>query len=110
MAAADGHPRFAVAPGESYEYAFDVDQRPGTYWYHPHPAHRTGPQVYRGLAGVLVVRDIEEEERGLPRADHEVTLVLRDRRFDADNQLVYTFDPIADFVGDRMTRNYLVET
>jgi len=45
----DGHPKDAVQPGKTYNYRFDVDQRAGTYWYHPHPDKLTGPQVYRGL-------------------------------------------------------------
>jgi blue copper oxidase len=33
----DGHPFQPVAPGATYEYAFPVHDRGGTYWYHPHP-------------------------------------------------------------------------
>ena len=53
--AADGHPRLAVGPGESYGYEFTVRNRAGTYWYHPHPHGRTGPQVFKGLAGFLFI-------------------------------------------------------
>ena len=38
----DGHPRFAVPTGASLDYRFEVTDRAGTYWYHPHPHHRTG--------------------------------------------------------------------
>jgi FtsP/CotA-like multicopper oxidase with cupredoxin domain len=47
----DGQPPAAVGPGETYEYDFVVTNRPGTYWYHPHPHHHTGEQVYRGRTG-----------------------------------------------------------
>ncbi len=85
----DGHPRHAVGPGGRYRYEFDVVNRAGTYWYHPHPHGRTGAQVYRGLAGLLLVSDDEEAALGLPAGDYDLPLVIQDRRFDADNQFVY---------------------
>jgi len=88
-AMADGHPRLAVRPGREYVYDFTVTNRAGTYWYHPHPHLRTGPQVYMGLAGLLVVEDDEERALGLPAAQSELLCVLQDRRFDAANQFVY---------------------
>ena len=45
---ADGHPRFVVKTGETYDYDFKIMDRAGAYWYHPHPHGRTGPQVYAG--------------------------------------------------------------
>ena len=33
---ADGHPRLAVPGGAGYVYEFEVTNRAGTYWYHPH--------------------------------------------------------------------------
>ena len=58
---ADGHPRLAIGHGREYVYEFEVTNRAGTYWYHPHPHMRTGAQVYQGLAGVLLVQDDEED-------------------------------------------------
>ncbi len=86
---ADGHPRLAVAPGGEYVYDFTVTNRAGTYWYHPHPHMRTAPQVYQGLAGMLIVSDPEEQALGLPAGAGELVCVLQDRRFDATNQFVY---------------------
>lgn len=85
----DGHPRHAVAPGQRYIYEFTVLNRAGTYWYHAHPHGRTGPQVYRGLAGLLLVSDDEESALDVPRGAYDLPLVLQDRSFDGDNQLVY---------------------
>ena len=87
--AADGHPRLAVNHGAEYTYDFEVTNRAGTYWYHPHPHMRTAPQVYRGLAGVVLVSDSEEEALGLPSGRADLLCVLQDRRFDARNQLLY---------------------
>lgn len=85
----DGHPRFAVAPGQRYVYEFTVSNRAGTYWFHPHPHGRTGAQVYAGLAGLFLVGDEEEAALGLPGGAQDVPLIIQDRNFDTDNQFVY---------------------
>ncbi|RCW39024.1 hypothetical protein DFO77_102178 [Marinilabilia salmonicolor] len=82
----DGHPMHAVDNGEQYVYEFTVVDRPGTYWFHPHPDKITGPQVYRGLAGLFI---IEDERKSLPSGDQDQPLVIQDRSFNSDNQLVY---------------------
>lgn len=85
----DGHPRFAIGPGERYRYQFEVRNRAGTYWYHPHPHGHTGEQVYFGLAGLLLVSDEEEQALSLPRGEYDVPIVIQDRSFGDDNQLRY---------------------
>lgn len=87
--AADGHPRYAIQPGQTYTYEFRVNNRAGTYWFHPHPHGLTGGQVMAGLAGLFLVSDDEEAALDLPAGEFEVPLVLQDRTFDADNRLVY---------------------
>jgi FtsP/CotA-like multicopper oxidase with cupredoxin domain len=107
-AAMDGHPRDVVGPGQTYRYEFTVDNRAGTYWYHPHPHGRTGPQVYGGLAGLFLVSDEEERNAGLPGGSRDVPLVIQDRTFGPDNQLVYLSHPMermTGFVGDRILVN-----
>lgn len=85
----DGHPRFAVPAGGEYTYEFTVDNRAGTYWYHPHPHGRTAAQVYAGLAGLIIVSDAQEQALGLPAGEFDLPLVIQDRRVSRDNQLVY---------------------
>ncbi|MFN0135752.1 MAG: multicopper oxidase family protein [Phycisphaerae bacterium] len=105
---ADGHPRFAVMPGEEYLYEFRVINRAGTYWFHPHPDMRTGFQVAQGMAGLFIVRDPHEQALALPRGEYDVPLILQDRIFDADNQIMYD-DPMmqmpAGYVGDTVLVN-----
>ena len=100
----DGHPRFVIPKGESYIYEFEVRNRAGTYWYHPHPHGITGPQVYGGLAGLFLVSDAEEEAAGLPNGKYDIPLVLQDRAFDNRNQLIYLsghrMEQMTGFLGD----------
>ncbi|MGH8726177.1 MAG: multicopper oxidase domain-containing protein, partial [Burkholderiales bacterium] len=46
----DAHPIYAIAAGAAYDYRFQVANRAGTYWYHPHPHKLTGKQACLGLA------------------------------------------------------------
>lgn len=100
----DGHPRYVISQGQSYLYEFEVKNRAGTYWYHPHPHGRTGPQVYQGLAGLFLVSDEEEKAADLPTGEYDIFLVIQDRSFDTDNQLVYTsghrMELMTGFLGD----------
>ncbi|MDF1505372.1 multicopper oxidase family protein [Roseisolibacter sp. H3M3-2] len=76
---ADGSPFHPVPPGGSHDYVFTVPRgTAGTYWYHPHPDHRTGAQVARGLYGAIVVRAPDDP---LPASLPEHVLVLSDNRF-----------------------------
>ena len=106
---ADGHPRLAVGHGREYVYEFDVTNRAGTYWYHPHPHMRTGAQVYQGLAGVLLVQDDEEDKLALPSGGNELLCVIQDRQFDERNQLVFhggaMMEMMNGFLGDRVLVN-----
>src|SRR5690606_35561583 len=92
----DGHPRFAIAPGQRYVYQFTVLNRAGSYWFHPHPHGRTGAQVYFGLAGLFLVSDDEEAALRLPSGRYDVPLVLQDRSFDDNNQLTYLGSGLTD--------------
>lgn len=79
----DGHPMASIPAGASRDYGFVVHDRPATYWYHPHPHHRTAFQVYHGLAGFLLVEDGLDETRGLPTGSRDLPLLLADKRISA---------------------------
>lgn len=106
---ADGHPRLVVGQGESYIYDFSVSDRAGTYWYHPHPHGRTGPQVYAGLAGLFIIHDPDQEKLNLPTGAYDLPLVIQDRDFNLDNQLIYgtghMMDRMVGFLGSRILIN-----
>lgn len=101
----DGHPRFAIQQDAVYDYEYRILNRAGTYWYHPHPHGRTGPQAYYGLAGLLIVSDDEETALGLPSGEYDLPLVIQDRSFDSQNQLVYVPDTMNGFFGDQVLIN-----
>lgn len=91
----DGYPTDHVRPGATLRYTYPADQRGATLWYHDHTMDRTGPQVYAGLAGAALVRDPAEDDLGLPRDDRELVLVVTDRSFGEDGELLY---PLRDGV------------
>jgi blue copper oxidase len=108
----DGHPHYAVGSGETYDYQFKVSNRSGTYWYHPHPHHLAGKQMYLGLAGLLLVED--REEIALQRAldldlgAADVPLLIQDKSLSEDGALRYELgaqDRFVGYCGDRVLVN-----
>lgn len=89
---ADGHPRLAIPTGAKYEYDFEVTDRAGTYWYHAHPHHRTGEQVYRGMAGLFLIDDAEQDALHLPSGAREIALLIQDRRVEESGE--FAFNPV----------------
>ena len=105
----DGHPMYVIPSGKTFTYEFEVLNRAGTYWYHPHPHGRTGHQVYGGLAGLFVVSDDEEDKLNLPDKALDIPLVIQDRMFNRNNQLIYLprgmHDSITGMLGDTICVN-----
>jgi suppressor of ftsI/bilirubin oxidase len=104
----DGHPMYAIEPGERYVYEFEVKNPAGTNWYHAHPHEMTGPQVYRGQAGLITITDEQERKLDLPDGEYDIPLTIQDRRFTAGNQLQYIFgmhERMTGFVGDTILVN-----
>jgi len=101
----DGGPADPVAPGSSRLYHFTLDQQAASLWFHPHPHPGTAEQVYRGLAGVLLLTDDVEEqlrrESRLPAQEHDIPLLIQDRLFDAESsgvrELVYSSEQMSRF-------------
>ncbi len=102
-AEADGYPTDLVSPGGARQYRFQIAERAGTYWYHPHPDGRTAAQVYAGMAGFLIVEDDDERALGLPAGEQDVPLLLQDRRRTSDGSFSYAptpMDLMAGYLGD----------
>ena len=65
------------------------DQAATTLWYHDHALGITRLNVYAGLAGFYLIRDLEEDSLNLPSGPYEVPLMIQDRSFGADGSLLY---------------------
>ena len=88
----DGYPTQLVPPGSSFDHVYTGEGETATLWYHDHAIHRTGENVYAGLAGMFLVSDANERSLPLPKGRFDVPLVIQDRLFDKDAQLVYPFE------------------
>lgn len=81
----DGSPFNPVKAGATHRYEFTLQPgSAGTYWYHPHPHHRTAVQVARGLYGAIVVRAPDDP---IPASVAERLVVLSDNRFREDGSI-----------------------
>ncbi|WP_370934462.1 multicopper oxidase family protein [Amycolatopsis sp. cg13] len=96
--AGHGHPGMAdpdaVVTTGTREYTYPLQQKAAMLWYHDHRMDFTGPAVYRGLAGLHIVRDAEEDDLPLPRGEREIPLMITDRAFAEDGSMRYpSLDP-----------------
>jgi spore coat protein A len=83
----------AVTSQVSRVYQYPNDQRSAMLWYHDRMDF-TGPQVWRGLAGMYLIRDDEELNSPLPLGEFELPLLICDRSFAGDGNFKYpSLDP-----------------
>jgi bilirubin oxidase len=81
----DGSPFNPVPPGGSVVYDFMVPLgSAGTLWYHPHPHMVTHEQVYRGLAGLFLVRAPGDP---IPSSVEEKHVFITDLKLDSGNAI-----------------------
>ena len=87
----DGGPQTAFGPGQSWAPELEIDQPASTLWYHSHVHGQTGPQVYSGLAGMVIIDDPDAPASGLPETFgvDDIPLAVQDRVFDEDGSLLY---------------------
>lgn len=111
----DGGPHQGIESGTTWTPTWTVDNEAATMWYHPHPHathHRmgegamTGEQVYRGLAGMILIRESEVNKLGLPQTYgvDEFPIVVQDRLFNADG----SFNTEGNTQGQRKGDTFLV--
>ena len=83
-----------LSPNDSDVYTYPNQQPGAMLWYHDHTMGLTARNVYAGLAGTYLLRHSDEESIGLPSGAYELPLMIQDRSFTADGQLLY--DNIVD--------------
>jgi FtsP/CotA-like multicopper oxidase with cupredoxin domain len=126
----DGHPDAWFTCNHKYGpayktalYTYPNEQQPTTLWYHDHALGITRLNVYAGLAGFYLLRDIEQGKHGyfsldkrlnLPSGKYEIPLVIQDRTFHTDGSLLFNSDGInpdihpywiPEFFGDTIIVN-----
>jgi FtsP/CotA-like multicopper oxidase with cupredoxin domain len=107
----DGYPTDTFTPGQTYDYNFNNNQEAATLWYHDHALGITGQNVMVGLAGVYLLRDIDDPiggngPLGIPAgAPYEIPLVLQDRILKADGLIYHPAMWEPEFLGDVATVN-----
>ena len=99
----DGGPYNSIDPGQNWQPALKIDQPSSTAWFHPHPHGDTARQVYMGLAGLLYIEDGSAQDLGLPwrYGLDDIPLIIQDRNFGADGELIYDGSPMAVLHGLR---------
>lgn len=86
-------------------YTYPNSQEPTMLWYHDHTLGATRTTVYAGLAAAYLLRDPNREPGNLPGGQfdramdrsgnsYERELILQDRMFDTNGQLLFPSDGI----------------
>ena len=86
----DGGPHQVIENGDTWQARYNITNEAATFWYHPHLMGKTGEQVYRGLAGLFIVED-PQNELALPNqyGTDDIPLIVQDKIFNADGSLNY---------------------
>jgi FtsP/CotA-like multicopper oxidase with cupredoxin domain len=106
----DGGPHNAISPGGVWAPVLKINQPAATHWFHPHPHGNTAMQVYGGLAGLMIVSDGGDRDRGLPDTYgvDDLPIVLQDKSFGRNGELIYQptmMDVMHGFQGDTLLVN-----
>jgi blue copper oxidase len=86
----DGGPHSPINPGATWNADFRVMNNAATYWYHPHMHMNTMPQVDKGLAGMIIVKDSVESLLDLPRTYglDDFPIILQDKKYNQSGQMI----------------------
>ncbi len=74
-------------------YSYPNDERATALWYHDHTIGITRLNIYAGLAGFYLIRDMHEHSLNLPKGKYEIPLLIVDRSFNPDGSLFYPSTP-----------------
>lgn len=89
----DGYPEDWIVPGKSSLYYYPNQQDAAMLWYHDHALGINRLNVYAGLLGAFFIRDSAEDALNLPNGKYEIPLILYDRLFTREAQLLYPVSP-----------------
>jgi spore coat protein A len=97
--------------GQTQTVQYPNEQPPATLWYHDHAIGITRLNVYAGLAAYYLIRDendtgAEPNPIGIPGGAYEIPIVIQDRMFDRQGQLLYPGPTwVPEFFGDTAVLN-----
>lgn len=96
-----------ISPGETWSPNWSIDQPAATLWYHPHLHGETTRHVMMGLAGMVILKDAQEDALGLPHeyGVDDIPVIVQDRRFDADGQFTESTQGFIGPIGDTVLVN-----
>ena len=103
----DGGPHQVIPPNSLWQPYWTVTNNASTYWYHPHLHESTQEHMTKGLGGFIIVRDAAEAALPIPRSYgvDDIPIVLTSRRYDANNQFVYSDIAYGDYLLTNGTSN-----
>ena len=105
----DGGPQLEIAPGDQWQPRLSIVQPAATCWYHSHTHGKSGDQVYRGLAGMILIDDEMTDSLELPRqyGIDDLPVIIQDRTFDAQGRLVYSLNDAGEdgWLGETVVIN-----
>jgi blue copper oxidase len=85
----DGGPHQMINPGTTWSPSFKIRNNASTFWYHPHGAGQTDPQVSKGLAGLFIIHDADELALNIPHnyGVDDIPLIVQSKAFDVLQQI-----------------------
>jgi len=106
----DGTPHQKIAPNTTWSARYKVNQKACTNWYHPHTEGKTAEQVYKGLAGLLIIEDSESQKLDIPKeyGVDDIPIILQDRFFTSSKQIIYSpnmMERMLGYKGDTFVTN-----
>jgi spore coat protein A len=90
----NGYATFTPTSANSAVYQYPNGQQATTLWFHDHTLGVTRLNVYAGLAAFYLIRDqfdtgLPNNPLRLPAGNFEVELLIQDRQFDTNGQLLW---------------------
>jgi bilirubin oxidase len=87
----DGGPHQSIEHGKTWNAQIQIRQPASTFWYHSHTHHKTGEQVYKGMAGLFYIDDDESMQLDIPSeyGVDDLPVVLQDRSFHSNGEFRY---------------------
>jgi blue copper oxidase len=94
----DGGPHTVISDNDTWNVHFRIRNESATYWYHPHLHMTTESQVYKGIAGMIIVTQDEDTLLNLPKSygQDDFPIILQDRTWDVAGQ--FAMEPLSDSI------------